>query len=135
VCTGKYEEMANVIFRKGPLQHIPVLSTVLALWNRSLYSAQSLETAIEQTYGDRRRMLDPSYASSIGARILLPVARSPEPSIFVFTNYNGVGDDVKERGPCTNMPGGQLTASGHRAVQGSGYELYGNGNLIAVSDV
>ncbi|EXU95505.1 patatin-like phospholipase [Metarhizium robertsii] len=111
------------------------VSAVLALWNRSLYSAQSLEAAIEQTYGDRRRMLDPSYASSIGARILLPVARSPEPSIFVFTNYNGVGDDVKERGPCTNMPGGQLTASGHRAVQGSGYELYGNGNHIAVSDV
>jgi hypothetical protein len=98
LCTGKYEEMANMIFQRGLLYRVPILSGLLALWNRGLYSAEKLETAIQQTYGNSAKMLDPSYAASIGTRVLLPTARCPEPSILLFTNYNGEGPRVKESG-------------------------------------
>ncbi|KAK8912542.1 Phospholipase A I [Metarhizium anisopliae] len=68
VCTRKYEEMSKVIFRKGFLQHVPVLSTVLAMWHKARYSSETLEQVIGETYGEKGMMLDPSYATSIGAR-------------------------------------------------------------------
>lgn len=86
--------MANVIFRKGLLQQVPLLSSALALWNKALYSAETLERVLAETYGEKGAMLDPTYATSIGARIILPAARSPEPSIFLFTNYNKSKDDA-----------------------------------------
>ena len=98
VCTRKYEEMANIIFRKGFIHHIPVLSTVLSLWNRGLYSSDTLEKVIGHTYGEKGMMLDPSYATAIGTRIILPAARSPQPSILLFTNYNGSVEIGKEKG-------------------------------------
>ncbi|EXU95695.1 patatin-like phospholipase family protein [Metarhizium robertsii] len=98
VCTRKYEEMSKVIFRKGFLQHVPVLSTVLAMWNKARYSSETLEQVIGETYGEKGMMLDPSYATSIGARIVLPAARSPTPSILLFTNYNGSGDNAENKG-------------------------------------
>lgn len=118
-CTSKYEKMAHLIFRKGVLtRHMPWLSAVLALWTRALYPVDTLEQVFQQTYnadGGEMMMLDPSYASSIGARIILPVARSPEPRVLVFTNYN------EEK---------QAFAAGHAS-----YEVFNNQPGVAVSDV
>ncbi|KAK8912311.1 Phospholipase A I [Metarhizium anisopliae] len=113
VCTRKYEEMSKVIFRKGFLQHVPVLSTVLAMWHKARYSSETLEQVIGETYGEKGMMLDPSYATSIGARIVLPAARSPTPSILLFTNYNGSGGNAENKG----------------------YEVCGTCRDVAVSDV
>ncbi|KAK8912409.1 Calcium-independent phospholipase A2-gamma [Metarhizium anisopliae] len=113
VCTRKYEEMSKVIFRKGFLQHVPVLSTVLAMWHKARYSSETLEQVIGETYGEKGMMLDPSYATSIGARVVLPAARSSTPSILLFTNYNGSGGNAENKG----------------------YEVCGTCRDVAVSDV
>lgn len=91
VCTSKYEEMASLIFERNILGRIPIISGLLALWHRSLYNSEGLEKAIGDAYGAKRRMLDPSYASSIGSRIILPATTSPVPSMLLFTNYRGIG--------------------------------------------
>lgn len=95
LCTRKYEEMATTIFSKGLLQVIPGLSSMLALWNTARYSSDALEKVVEDQYGEKRGMLDPSYASSVGARVILPAARVPDPSIVLFTNYNGNADTTR----------------------------------------
>lgn len=38
-------------------------------------------------------MGDASYATSIGTKVIIPVATAAtEPALILFTNYNGVGD-------------------------------------------
>ncbi|KAK3933518.1 hypothetical protein QBC46DRAFT_401931 [Diplogelasinospora grovesii] len=43
-------------------------------------------------------MLDTSYATSIGAKIGLPMASISEPSALLFTNYSGVGEEAVRHG-------------------------------------
>ena len=119
VCTKKYEEIASVIFRKGWLHRIPLVSMMLSLWHWPVYSGSTLQRVIEHTYGDETMMLDTSYASSIGARIILPAARSPEPSVFLFTNY--------KEGSSTDDP--------LQSCKSSSYEMHENASNITISDV
>ncbi len=84
--------MAGSIFRRKLVHYVPVVSMLLSILNNALYPAAGIEKTIEDVYGKAAGMLDPSYATSIGARVLLPVAAMPEPSLLLFTNYNGVGN-------------------------------------------
>lgn len=90
--------MAKVIFRKGLWQQIPVLSTLISLLSKSLYSGENFERVIRETYGEGSTMLQPSYATAIGTRIILPAARCPDPLLLLFTNYNRKVDGERKLG-------------------------------------
>ena len=87
-CTAMYETIAAAVFQRSPWHRVPFVSAIAAVCGSALYPAKLIEQAISDAYGSTARMLDSSYASSIGARVLLPVATSPDPSLLLFTNYN-----------------------------------------------
>ena len=91
-CTAMYETIAETIFQRSMWHRVPLVSVVATVLGSALYSAKLIEQAISDAYGTTAKMLDASYASTIGTKVLLPVATSPDPSLLLFTNYNGVGD-------------------------------------------
>lgn len=63
-----------------------------ALLFDGIYKPDSLEAVLIETFGDAK-ITDQSYATSIGAKVILPTATATaEPHLIVFTNYNGVGE-------------------------------------------
>ena len=101
-CTEALENQADVAFQSWPLADIPLFSTIskmlLAVFNDAAYHAQSLEQVLRDTYGSATKMLDPSYATTIGAKIGLPVATVSDPSTLLFTNYNDIGEEAVRPG-------------------------------------
>lgn len=101
-CTAALEKLADVVFRNGPLSKIPLVAAagkmLLILFNDAIYRAKHIEGLLKETYGSDTKMLDHSYATSIGAKIGLPVATTSDPSTLIFTNYNGVGDKAARHG-------------------------------------
>ncbi|KAB5514941.1 patatin-like phospholipase-like protein [Coniochaeta sp. 2T2.1] len=101
-CTSAFEDTANVAFRARLLSRVPFLSVaakaLYSLLSGGFYRAQNLEDVLKDTYGDDTKMMDSSYATSIGAKIGLAVAAISEPSTLLFTNYNGVGEEAARSG-------------------------------------
>ncbi|KAM7210074.1 patatin-like phospholipase-like protein [Rhypophila decipiens] len=101
-CTTAFESLADVAFQRGQLASFPLLSTVgkmvAALFSDAMYRARYLERVLRETYGSDTKILDPSYATGIGAKIGLPVATISKPSTLLFTNYNGVGEEALRLG-------------------------------------
>ncbi|OAA33989.1 Acyl transferase/acyl hydrolase/lysophospholipase [Cordyceps fumosorosea ARSEF 2679] len=85
-----YEDVAEQIFQ--PQHNIPLLSSLLSLFHCPIYGGQAAENAFREAYGSEAALLDPSFATGIGTRVVLPVATVPDPSLLAFTNYNAVGD-------------------------------------------
>ena len=130
--------MTDIVFRKGLFQQLPLLPELLALLNRPLYSADVLEQTLKEQYGEEETLLDASYASSIGARVILPAARSPVPSILLFTNYNASG--VRASGGETPTSGesdplGRWKSNSARVDRGLGYDVQEACNAVTISDV
>lgn len=101
-CTSTFEDTANIAFRPRLLSRLPYFSVaakaVVSLLSGGLYRDQDLEHVLKDTYGDDTKMMDSSYATSIGAKIGLAVATVSEPSMLLFTNYNGVGEEAARSG-------------------------------------
>jgi hypothetical protein len=109
----RFEKLAKVAFTEREcliirfiswifkLLGMPFVSSIFTLWISflfdGLYPAEHIEAALKEAFGDRR-ILDYSYATSIGARVGLLVATVCEPSRRLFTNYNGVGVRDKDQG-------------------------------------
>ena len=90
----KAEDMAKVAFRRQKRLRIPIISGIVEFCISyicdGLYPAAHIEAALKEAFKNRR-ILDYSYATSIGTRVGLLVATIRDPLICVFTNYNGVG--------------------------------------------
>lgn len=83
-------------FHRRVSLNIPFLSRAFELTAsclaNELYSAKNLEAVLKNTFGADKHILEPSYATSTGTRVGLPVATvSRLPSYRIFTNYNGIG--------------------------------------------
>jgi hypothetical protein len=108
-CTTAFEKQADVAFRK-PLASIPLISNIplistvgeliAALFNDAIYRAKHLEGVLKETLGSDMKMQDSSYATTIGAKIGLPVATVSEASTLLFTNYNGRAEGASRLGMC-----------------------------------
>jgi hypothetical protein len=69
------------------------LEFMISYFTDGLYPPGNIEAALKQVFGDKRSILDFSYATFTGTRIGLPVATvTDKPSRRIFTNYNGVGE-------------------------------------------
>ncbi|KAK3935780.1 patatin-like phospholipase-like protein [Diplogelasinospora grovesii] len=101
-CTTAFEHWAGIAFHSGLLGKLRLFPTAgkvfFALLNNALYRAQYLKQVLKDTYGNDTKMLDTSYATSIGAKIGLPVATVSKPSTLLFTNFNGVGEEAVRHG-------------------------------------
>lgn len=93
-CSREYERLATTAFKPKIWNRLPLISTLWMLWNNGRYSSKLFESVLRATFGSETTMLDSSYAQSIGARIAIPVARSPDPSLLLLTSYNGAGDST-----------------------------------------
>jgi hypothetical protein len=102
-CISKFERLAHAAFTPRSLSRIPIpiLSKLakifVSIFHNGLYDAKRFEKVLKETYGDDTTMLDTSYATTIGAKIGIPVA-TMDPKIILFTNYNGIGDQHARSG-------------------------------------
>jgi hypothetical protein len=94
--------LSRILSRIPILSRIRLLSSIYVLLKSfradSLYPAENIEAALQEVFGKDKTILDYSYATSIGARVGLPVATIREPSSCIFTNYNGVGTRDPDQG-------------------------------------
>ena len=65
------------------------------------YSADNLEAALQEVFGNNRSLIDFSRATAAGTRVGLPVTTIQDTSTCIFTNYNGTG---KRPERCGNIP-------------------------------
>jgi hypothetical protein len=100
--TESFEKLAKVAFKRRKVLDIPFLSRIHELLKSyladGLYPAENIEAALQAVFGKDKSILDYSHATSIGARVGLPVATIREPSSCIFTNYNGVGTRDQDQG-------------------------------------
>ncbi|OBS20631.1 hypothetical protein FPOA_06979 [Fusarium poae] len=88
-CGVEFEELAKFAFRP------PSGLSLGANWIRTIlsdaiYSENDIETALKKAFGDTA-LTETSYAKRIGAKIGIPAATISQPSLCLFTNYNGPG--------------------------------------------
>ncbi|KPA38968.1 hypothetical protein FLAG1_08170 [Fusarium langsethiae] len=113
-CGVEFEELAKFAFRP------PSGLSLGANWIRTIlsdaiYSENDIETALKKAFGDTA-LTETSYAKRIGAKIGIPAATISQPSLCLFTNYNGPGrertgyliltqaETVKDAGVVANNP-------------------------------
>jgi hypothetical protein len=101
-----FERLAKLAFKRRKVWNIPFFSRILELlvsyFTDGLYPAENIEGALKEVFGTKRSILDYSYATSIGAKIGLPVATILEkPLTRIFTNYNGIGARGRNQGEFT----------------------------------
>lgn len=87
-CINEYEQLAKDIFRP---YDTPLLKWVRALFLDALYPSEGMERALESICGNQT-IAGMSYASEIGAKFGLLAASVSQPSVSIFTNYNGIGE-------------------------------------------
>lgn len=97
-----FPELAKVAFRRRNFLSIPIypkaLESLVSLLADCLYPAANIESALKEAYGSDKGILDISYATSIGTRVGIPVATIRDPSLCLFTNYNGIGSRTHDSG-------------------------------------
>ena len=98
-----FPDLMERTFQRRVSLNIPFLSRAFELTAScladGLYSAGNLEAVVKDALGADKHILEPSYATSTGTRVGLPVATvSRHPSYRVFTNHNGVGTRDYEMG-------------------------------------
>ena len=99
-CAKTFEKLSKKAFKPRPSFCIPFLSRIqeliISYFADSLYPSGDLENALKDVFGPTRSLLDCSYATTIGAKVGLPVTTVPDASPCIFTNYNGVGNRAQD---------------------------------------
>ena len=63
----------------------------MSLFTDGIYPARNLETALQEVFGSDESILECSNATIMGTKMGI-VASTMKPEPFIFTNYNGIGD-------------------------------------------
>lgn len=108
-----FSEMTRRVFKRRFSSSFPFISRLaeyaLSYLTDGLYSASTAD-AVLKAWGQNRKILDCSYATSTGTKVGLPVATvSKHPSCRFFTNYNGVGERDSDEG--NTVPAGCISFS------------------------
>jgi hypothetical protein len=101
-CMERFEKLAHLAFKPRKVLNIPIVSNLqefaASIFADGLYPAENIETALKEVFGIDNSILDPSYATAIGAKIGVPVATIQDSSYCMFTNYNGIGSRHQTQG-------------------------------------
>lgn len=87
-CILEYENLARGVFKSS--LGGSVLKWVRSFFLDALYPSAGIEGELKAIYGNQR-ITDMSYASEVGVKFGLLTASVAQPSVCLFTNYNGVG--------------------------------------------
>jgi hypothetical protein len=101
--TDTFEKFAKLAFQRRKVLNLPfvprIVDLLISYLADGIYPPKNIEAALKQIFGADRSILDYSHATTTGTRVGLPVATADEkPSSRIFTNYNGVGERIKEQG-------------------------------------
>ncbi|KPA37715.1 patatin phospholipase [Fusarium langsethiae] len=69
---------------------LPGVNWIRAILSDALYAEDDIEAALKRAFGEAE-LTEASYAQKIGAKIGIPAATICQPSLCLFTNYNGTG--------------------------------------------
>ncbi|CAG9939340.1 unnamed protein product [Clonostachys rosea f. rosea IK726] len=87
-CATEFETLAKDAFQP---ESVGLLRWILSFFTDSVYEPQGIEKALMKLHGNNK-MTDISYATHIGAKVGVLAATTENPSVYLFTNYNGVGN-------------------------------------------
>lgn len=87
-CASEYEELAKNIF---PARRNSIFRWLVSIFTDGLYPSQGIERTFKQIHGEKK-ITGSSYATTIGAKIGVLTASVAPPSVFLFNNYNGIGN-------------------------------------------
>lgn len=94
------------------VQLVPLMPSlvefVLSLAIGSKYSAQPLETILQDVYGNDRSIMDSKSLSEMGAMLGVTLTTVQDTSTLVATSYNGVGRRLCDGGKCSPAIIGKL---------------------------
>jgi hypothetical protein len=111
-CGKAFERLAKVAFRPRRVSCIPIISHIqkflISYLADGVYPTENIESALKEVFGSERSILDYSYATSIGAKIGLPVTTIRDTLPCIFTNYNGVGNREQNCGKSKSSHRGKL---------------------------
>lgn len=82
-----YKQVAKQAFELHLLLYLAIL---ISLFTNRIYPARNLDAALQEVFGDKT-ILDCLSAITIGIKIEI-VASIIKLQLFLFTNYNGLGD-------------------------------------------
>ncbi|KAF4462509.1 patatin phospholipase, partial [Fusarium albosuccineum] len=91
-CAVEFEQLAKVAFSPPAILSLPGLSWARSILLDAIYSENDIETALKKAFGEKT-LTETPHAKRIGARIGIPAATIRQPSLCLFTNYNGVGQE------------------------------------------
>ena len=99
-CIDHFEQFAKQVFKLHYFAYLSWLSQfqaiLISLITDGIYPAGNLEAALQETFGSEKSILDYSSATATGTKIGITVfTMKPEP--FIFTNYNGLGDQEDKK--------------------------------------
>ena len=88
-----FKNLTEVAFRRRKFIEIPYVTKaydyLISYISDGLYPTSNIENILQDIFTTTKTMIDCSYATSLGTKIGLPVAKiSGEPSSIIFTNYN-----------------------------------------------
>jgi hypothetical protein len=97
-CIEMVLQLAGATFEGDKTGSIPVISWMLKMGKcyarDGRYPPENLETVLQTLFGKDRTMLDCSYATELGAKLLVLVATVlKNPTCRSFTNYNKPSPD------------------------------------------
>lgn len=92
-----FQKLARLAFQGHKLLGIPGISYLQKMWlsyfNDGLYPARDIEDALKSVFGEKRSIMDCSYATTTGTKIGIPVATvGNNPVCRLFTNDNGANE-------------------------------------------
>lgn len=86
-CISEYEDLARSVFGQSRPK---LLNYIFSMFTGALYSSRSVDAAMKGVFG-HCKLTDYCYADRVGTRFGVLAATVSQPTICLFTNYNGVG--------------------------------------------
>lgn len=90
-----------------------LVELVLSLAIGSKYSAQPLETILQDVYGSRRSIMNADALSGMGAMLGVTLTTVQGTNTLVATSYNGVGQRPHDEGKRRSVDTGRRDIEGH----------------------
>ncbi|OBS16063.1 hypothetical protein FPOA_13151 [Fusarium poae] len=100
-CGVEFEELARFAFKPPSTLSLPGVNWIRTILSDAIYSESDIEAALKRAFGETT-LTETSYAKRIGAKIGIPAATINQPSLCLFTNYNGSGRERRGYEVLTN---------------------------------
>ncbi|KAI9799077.1 MAG: hypothetical protein M1833_004271 [Piccolia ochrophora] len=99
-CSTMFEDLSRRFFHRRRVFGIKPFSYLREFFYRWLsdgkYNAAALEETLKEIFGDARKMFDSTHLS--GTKVAVTATTISNATPFIFSNYNGTGERVRQSG-------------------------------------